>query len=66
MGHGCACRVQGAGTHDNTLIRVLVSRSEVDLAQIKLEFQRQYGQTLDAWIQARSCGRVCTAHNTVK
>jgi len=43
--------VQGAGTNDDTLIRVIVSRCEVDLVQIKQEFQRQYGQTLDAWIQ---------------
>jgi len=43
--------MQGAGTSDDTLIRVIVSRSEVDLVHIKQEFLRQYGQTLEAWIQ---------------
>ena len=32
------------------LIRVIVSRSEIDLVQIKDEFQRQAPKTLDAWI----------------
>ena len=45
--------VQGAGTNDDTLIRVIVSRSEVDLVQIKQEFQRQYGQSLESWIQVQ-------------
>ena len=45
--------LQGAGTSDDTLIRVIVSRSEVDLVQIKQEFQRQYGQTLESWIQVQ-------------
>jgi len=42
---------QGAGTNDDTLIRVIVSRSEVDLVQIKQEFQRNFGQSLESWIQ---------------
>ena len=47
--------MQGAGTSDDTLIRVIVSRSEVDLVQIKQEFQRHYGQTLESWIQVQPC-----------
>lgn len=48
--------MRGAGTSDDTLIRVIVSRSEVDLVQIKQEFQRQYGQTLESWIQGDTSG----------
>jgi Annexin len=43
--------VQGAGTKDNTLIRVVVSRCEVDMVQIKQEVQRQFGKSLDALIE---------------
>jgi len=45
------CELQGVGTNDDTLIRVIVSRSEVDLVQIKQEFHRHHGQSLDSWIQ---------------
>jgi len=48
--------MQGAGTNDDTLIRVIVSRSEVDLVQIKQEFQRNHGQTLESWIQSDTSG----------
>ena len=41
---------QGLGTHDDTLIRVVVGRCEVDMVQIKDEFQRQFGKSLDAFI----------------
>jgi annexin A7/11 len=51
--HRC---MKGAGTNDDTLIRVIVSRSEVDLVQIKHEFQRQYGQSLETWIQDDTSG----------
>jgi len=43
--------LQGAGTKDDTLIRVIVSRSEIDLVQIKGEFQRTHGKTLEAMIE---------------
>ena len=39
------------GTDDRTLIRVVVSRCEVDMKQIKEEFQRRYGQGLEAFIR---------------
>ena len=38
--------MKGLGTDDDTLCRVVVSRCEVDMVQIKEEFQRQYKQTL--------------------
>uniref|UniRef100_A0A663ENS3 Annexin n=1 Tax=Aquila chrysaetos chrysaetos TaxID=223781 RepID=A0A663ENS3_AQUCH len=42
--------LKGAGTHDGTLIRVIVSRSEVDLNLIKAEFKRIAGKSLSSMI----------------
>jgi len=42
--------MKGLGTNDRTLIRVMVSRCEVDMVQIKNEFQRAYGKTLASFI----------------
>jgi hypothetical protein len=44
------CLVQGIGTHDGTLIRNIVSRSEIDLNLIKRQFQKMYGETLSSMI----------------
>jgi len=42
---------QGLGTDDHTLIRVMVTRCEVDLIQIKNKFLRTYGKTLGSFIK---------------
>ncbi|CAG2210015.1 Annexin A5,Annexin A13 [Mytilus edulis] len=42
--------MKGLGTDDDTLCRVLVSRCEVDMVQIKEEFQKKYKQTLAMFI----------------
>ncbi|KAK3091313.1 hypothetical protein FSP39_018862 [Pinctada imbricata] len=49
--------MKGLGTDDRTLIRIVVTRAEVDMVQIKQEFQKIYGKTLDAFI------RVCIQTN---
>ena len=42
--------MKGLGTDDDTLVRVIVSRSEVDMVQVKEEFQRNFKQSLHDFI----------------
>ena len=42
---------QGKGTRDKVLIRIMVSRSEVDMLKIRSEFKRKYGKSLYYYIQ---------------
>lgn len=53
--------LKGAGTDDGTLIRVIVSRNEVDLNLIKDEFRRIAGQPLSSMIVDDTSGDYKTA-----
>ncbi|XP_063045738.1 annexin A5a [Engraulis encrasicolus] len=51
--HDSMCR---AGTDDETLIRVMVSRSEIDMVDIRAHFKRMYQQPLYTTIQEDTGG----------
>ncbi|XP_060076065.1 annexin A7-like [Ylistrum balloti] len=48
--------MKGAGTDDRGLIRVVVTRCEVDMVQIKQQFQAMYGQSLESFIKGDTSG----------
>ncbi|XP_038220664.1 annexin B10 isoform X2 [Zerene cesonia] len=48
--------MQGLGTDDRTLIRILVSRAELDLGAIKTEYERLYDKTLASEVRGETSG----------
>ena len=48
--------MKGLGTRDDDLIRLLVCRCEVDLPQIKVEYQRMYGKSLHDSVKSELSG----------
>lgn len=42
--------MKGLGTDDSRLIRLVVTRSEVDMGEIKNVFVHQYGESLEDFI----------------
>ena len=48
--------MKGMGTSDDELIRILVSRSEIDLVQIKDEFETSFKGSLGGWIADDTSG----------
>ncbi|KAK9395346.1 annexin A4 [Crotalus adamanteus] len=48
--------MKGLGTDDDTLIRLMVSRCEIDMIDIKAEFKRMYGKSLYSFIKGDTSG----------
>uniref|UniRef100_A0A8C4ELT5 Annexin n=1 Tax=Dicentrarchus labrax TaxID=13489 RepID=A0A8C4ELT5_DICLA len=48
--------MKGAGTKDKTLIRIMVSRSEVDMLDIRQEYVKNYGKSLYTDISGDTSG----------
>lgn len=48
--------MKGLGTKDDDLIRLIVSRHEIDLAQIKSEYQRMYKKSLHDAVKSELSG----------
>ncbi|XP_074143220.1 annexin A4 [Sminthopsis crassicaudata] len=48
--------MKGLGTNDDTLIRIMVSRAEIDMVDIKMQFQRLYGKSLYSFIKDDTSG----------
>jgi len=48
--------MKGLGTDEHTLTRVMVSRSEIDMVQIKQSFQSHYGKSLASFIKGDTSG----------
>lgn len=46
----------GLGTNDRSLIRLCVTRCEIDMMDIKDEFQRHYGKSLKSFIKGDTSG----------
>jgi len=48
--------MKGLGTKDDDLIRLIVSRHEVDLAKIKQEYRKMYGKSLHDAVKSELSG----------
>ncbi|XP_055390275.1 annexin B11 isoform X1 [Condylostylus longicornis] len=46
----------GLGTNDRQLIRVIITRSEIDMKDIKVTFEKMYGKSLKSWIKGDTSG----------
>lgn len=52
--------MKGMGTNDTTLIRVIVTRAEIDMQYIKAEYRKKYGKTLNEAVHSETSGHYRT------
>ncbi|KAL3316601.1 Annexin A6 [Cichlidogyrus casuarinus] len=48
--------MKGLGTDDASLQRVVITRCEIDMVQIKIAFEKEYGKSLGEWIKDDTSG----------
>ena len=48
--------MQGMGTNDTTLVRVVVTRTEVDMQYIKAEYLKKHRKTLNDAVHSETSG----------
>ncbi|KAF6733687.1 Annexin A3 [Oryzias melastigma] len=48
--------MKGGGTHESTLTRIMVTRSEIDLLDIRAEFKKLYNHSLQSALQSEVSG----------
>ncbi|KAL6962960.1 hypothetical protein U1Q18_037925 [Sarracenia purpurea var. burkii] len=48
--------MKGLGTDDTTLIRVIVTRTEIDMQYIKAEYQKKHGKSLNDAVHSETSG----------
>ncbi|KAL5703232.1 hypothetical protein ACHQM5_028348 [Ranunculus cassubicifolius] len=48
--------MKGMGTNDSALVRIVVTRTEIDMQYIKLEYQKKYKKTLYDAIKSETSG----------
>jgi hypothetical protein len=48
--------MKGLGTDDTTLIRIVVTRAEIDMQYIKAEYQRKRGKFLNDVVHSETSG----------
>ncbi|KAM0045084.1 putative annexin [Helianthus debilis subsp. tardiflorus] len=52
--------MQGLGTNDTTLIRVIVTRTEIDMHYIKAEYHKKYNKSLNDAVHSETSGHYRT------
>ncbi|XVE91849.1 hypothetical protein REPUB_Repub01dG0046700 [Reevesia pubescens] len=52
--------MKGLGTADTTLIRIVVTRAEIDMHYIKAEYRKKYGKTLNDAVHSETSGHYRT------
>ena len=57
---------QGAGTKDTTLIRIMVTRSEVDMLDIRQAYVKNYGKSLYTHISVSISIPYCIHRNEIQ